>query len=71
MGWGGECFFPTYRNKLDNESMFLVDFYIFLPYKKIQGLLSFEPRCEKPGLEGFRPGPAQTGLYSHRRWLEV
>ena len=20
---------------------------------------------------GFRPGPTQTGLYSHRRWLEV
>ena len=19
---------------------------------------------------GFRPGPTQTGLYSHRRWLE-
>ena len=20
---------------------------------------------------GFRPGPTQTGLYSHRRWLEA
>ena len=29
-----------------------------------------EPRCEKTGLRGFRPGPTQTGLYSHRRWLE-
>ena len=26
---------------------------------------------EKTGLLGFRPGPTQTGLYSHRRWLEV
>ena len=30
-----------------------------------------EPRCEKTGLRGFRPGPAQTGLCSHRRWLEA
>ena len=28
----------------------------------------FEPRCEKTGLRGFRPGPTQTGLYSHRAW---
>ena len=26
-----------------------------------------EPRCEKTGLRGFRPGPTQTGLYSHRK----
>ena len=26
-----------------------------------------EPRCEKTGLRGFRPGPTQTGLYSHIR----
>ena len=26
-----------------------------------------EPRSEKTGLRGFRPGPTQTGLYSHRR----
>ena len=30
-----------------------------------------EPRCEKPGLRGFRSGPLQTGLYSHRRWPEA
>ena len=30
-----------------------------------------EPRCEKTGLRGLRPGPTQTGLYSHRRWLEA
>ena len=33
--------------------------------------LTYEPRCEKTGLRGFLPGPAQTGLYSHRRWLET
>ena len=31
----------------------------------------FEPRCEKTGPREFRPGPTQTGLYSHRRWLEA
>ena len=31
----------------------------------------YEPRCEKTDLLGFRPGPTQTGLYSHRRWLEA
>ena len=30
-----------------------------------------EPRCEKTGLRGFRPGPTQTGLYNHTRWLEA
>ena len=32
---------------------------------------SFEPRSEKTGLRGFRPGPTPTGLYSNRRWLEA
>ena len=30
-----------------------------------------EPRCEKNGLRGFRPGLIQTGLYSYGRWLEA
>ena len=30
-----------------------------------------EPHYEKTGLPEFRPGPTQTGLYSHRRWLET
>ena len=29
--------------------------------------VSYEPRCEKTGLQGVRPGPTQTKLYSHRR----
>ena len=27
----------------------------------------YESRCEKTGLWDFRPGPSQTGLYSHKR----
>ena len=29
-----------------------------------------EPRREKTGPRGFRPGPTRTGLYSHREELE-
>ena len=35
------------------------------------GLSINEPRSEKTGLQGFRPGPTETGLYCHRRWLEA
>ena len=31
----------------------------------------YEPRYDKTGLQGFRPGPTQTGLYNHTRWLEA
>ena len=30
-----------------------------------------QPRHDKTCLRGFRPGATQTGLYSHRRWLEA
>ena len=30
-----------------------------------------EPRSEKTGLRGFRPGPTQTRLYNHTRWVET
>ena len=30
-----------------------------------------EPRYEKTGIRGFRPGLTQTGLCSHRIWLEA
>ena len=31
----------------------------------------FEPVHDKTNNLGFRPGPTQTGLYKHRRWLEA
>ena len=31
----------------------------------------YEPRREKTGLRGFRPGPTQTGLYMLRKELEA
>ena len=33
--------------------------------------LLYEPRCEKTGLRGFRPGLTQTRLYSFRRLLDA
>ena len=41
-----------------------------LSYKVSEGSLfwaprSVEPRCEKTGLQGFRPDPTQTGLRNH------
>ena len=32
-------------------------------------IIKFEPRCEKNGLRGLRPGLTLTKLYNHRRWL--
>ena len=34
-------------------------------------IVPYEPRCEKIGLRGFRPGPTQTELCSHFIWLEA
>ena len=33
--------------------------------------MSIEPRREKTGLRGFRPGLTQTDLYSHRSRLRI
>ena len=41
--------------------------YLIVP---LPGSTINEPRSEKTGLRSFRSGPTQTGLYSHRRWLE-
>ena len=37
----------------------------------LMGWLIFEPHSEKNDLRDFRPGLTQTGLYSHRRWLDA
>ena len=34
------------------------------PVLSRRGSYMYEPRCEKTGLRGFRPGPTLTGLYS-------
>ena len=52
----------TMQNKFTN---------CFVWVRQFTSDLIFEPRSEKTGLRGFRPGPIQTGLYSYRRWLEA
>ena len=37
---------------------------------KVKAFLN-EPRSERTGLRGFRHGPTQTRLCSHRKWLEA
>ena len=46
-------------------------FFMILTLGLDSQVKSIEPRSEKTGLRGFRPGPTQTGMYSHRRWLET
>ena len=38
---------------------------------ELLNLTHYEPRFEKTGLRGFRPGPTQTGLYNYRRLPEA
>ena len=67
-----------YVDDLDDVVFFYVTFFAFVVKTRIvshfywslyRGI--FEPRCEKTGLRGFRPGPTQTGPCSHRRRLEA
>ena len=51
------------------SAAFLFWLYQFLIIDALTVL--FGLRCEKTGLRGFRPGPTQTGLHSHRGWLEA
>ena len=40
-------------------------------FKQIETLLTYELRCKKTCPWGFQPGPTQTELQKHRRWLEA
>ena len=42
-----------------------------LLFETKNNMIQNEPRCEKTGLRGFRPGLTQTELCSHRRWLDA
>ena len=70
---------PGYEGNCLNEYVVETSFYEFLedyghvgddePVHKY--VLVIEPRCEKTCLWGFRPGKTQTGLRSHRSYLEA
>ena len=44
---------------------------VILSRKGISTQITNEPRREKTGLRGFRPGPTQTGMYKLRKELEA
>ena len=46
-------------------------FLLLLMRYNLTSCTTVEPRCGKTGLRGFRPGPTQTRLYGHERWLEA
>ena len=63
--------FMKQRSNVSNERR---DWYNQTRYPVLEiktGNKVIEPRYEKTGLRGFRSGPTQTGLYSHRRWPEA
>ena len=49
----------------------LIHNYVVTAELSLKKNFTNEPHCEKNGLRGFRPGPIQTRLYSHMRWLEA
>ena len=58
---------PDYINSLrfDQEN---ISTAIFIPCVEY---MSIEPRGEKTGLRGFRPGLTENGLCNHCIWLET
>ena len=53
-----------------NTDLQLLVKYIHFQKRNYSSII-IEPRREKTGLRGFRPGPTQTGLYKHRKELEA
>ena len=45
--------------------------YICFFFLLFCAILIYEPVREKTNKLGFRPGPTQTGLFCHRKWLEA
>ena len=59
------------KYRLDNHKIILIILSKIRHKKSSLTIWSYEPQGRKTGLRGFRPGPTQTRLYSHRRWLET
>ena len=68
--------------RINKISIFQISTFDFMPISKFSFgsatvvktcyfINVFEPRSEKTGRRGFRPGPTQTEMCSHRRWLET
>ena len=72
--WWVDCMTASKQFFMDGPNSTNIDL-ISSEMSQLQNLhtihMSYEPRREKTSLRDFRPGPTQTGLYSHRRWLEA
>ena len=44
-----------------------IDVLLCLLYLRVLYQSKSEPRGKKTGLQGFQPGPTQTGLYTHKK----
>ena len=53
------------------EAHFSIILHCYPINSPFSNLVTYEPRREKTGLRGFRPGPTQTGLYKLRKELEA
>ena len=66
-----ELYYPSSENKGADQLRGYREADLRLCFRICRLLVfSFEPMHEKTNILGFRPGPTQTGLYSHRKWLE-
>ena len=63
----------VFKGKIDNDQKIKYELFdtLDIAFQHVSEFCINEPRCEKTGLRGFRPGPTQTRLYSHRRWLDA
>ena len=67
-----QCVFQDHDAKRSHPPNIYIKFGIlFYLLIDFVSLSTYKPRHDKPGFLGFRPGPTQTRLYSHRRWLEA
>ena len=68
-GFFGKNFLHMQKSRFFHDAALFI--HITITWEFCQAFSTFEPCCEKTGLQGCRPGQTQTSLYSHRRWLEA
>ena len=61
------CKVPTFSKKQSQHLIWKLDCKCIVSLMEYGQFLTFEPRSEKSGLQGFRPGSTQTRLWNHRR----
>ena len=66
---------PVYEVGEVRSFLGMADYEILIeasaPYQIVTVEVIYKPHYEKTNILGLRPGLTQTGLCSHRRWLEA